>query len=335
MKYSPHAVRRFTLLPSQKAYTHGAPVTIDEQGFRRNSSTSLYDGPVVSALGDSFTFGLGVADEDTWPSQLERRLCERIGRPLRVVNGGTISYGVFQELDIFRAAGIAMRPRTVVHALYWNDFMNAEPASQGSPSVVTPEGYLAWDRPSVDSSQARRAVSWVFSHSALLFAMRQAAGALVGTADGPPTSSYASAYSAFLQKGLTAEEWSPIEAFYRDLQAIGHQHHFTLFVVILPVNDIVARPGAGSHMYPTAARQRLEHLGIQYLDAFSLGERWLLREDAFSTRARCAPERRRLSSPYRRDCRRAARETPNCRVARLSDGTLTNRRDRGRPNTGL
>jgi len=103
VRYTPHAVRRFTLLPNQKAYSYGAAVTIDQRGFRTNGGTAgRYGCPVVFALGDSFTFGLGVADEETWPARLERRLKDRIGGGTSVVNGGTISYGVFQELDLLR-----------------------------------------------------------------------------------------------------------------------------------------------------------------------------------------------------------------------------------------
>lgn len=42
----------------------------------------------IVAIGDSFTFGTGVRAEDGWVEQLERRLAERRGRPVEVVNAG-------------------------------------------------------------------------------------------------------------------------------------------------------------------------------------------------------------------------------------------------------
>src|SRR5688572_9825210 len=67
VRYDAHASRRFTLRPQQEAFTYGAEVSIDEDGFRVNgrsdSQSNLStrdDRALVVALGDSFTFGLGV-----------------------------------------------------------------------------------------------------------------------------------------------------------------------------------------------------------------------------------------------------------------------------------
>lgn len=287
VRYVAHSVRRFTLLPGQQAFTYGAPVTIDERGFRKNSLEASNRRRVVFALGDSFTFGMGVPNEETWPARLEKRLSERMGQAVGVVNGGTISYGVFQELDLFRSVGLSTQPAVVVHGLYWNDFMNPEPPPPGSPGVVRPDGYLSWDQPADSRNPARRAVSWVVSHSALLFSIQQAARQISQSGlekgrfvrRGGPI--YAEAYDAFLEHGLTAEEWKPIDSFYREMKALASQHRFTLFVVILPVNDIIKRSRPGLHAYPIEARRRLTELGVPYLDAFTLWETAGLNESLF------------------------------------------------------
>lgn len=112
VSYLPHTVRRFTLRPTQSAYTYGAPTVADDRGFRVNGPAvgRVEAGPTVFALGDSFTFGLGVRDEETWPTRVEARLRETTGNPVTVINGGTINYGVFQELDLLRTAGLKTRP---------------------------------------------------------------------------------------------------------------------------------------------------------------------------------------------------------------------------------
>jgi hypothetical protein len=65
-------------------------VTIDAAGVRGNGAAPAPGGPVVLAVGDSFTFGDEVDDVETWPAQLERLL----GQP--VVNGGVFGYGFDQ-----------------------------------------------------------------------------------------------------------------------------------------------------------------------------------------------------------------------------------------------
>ena len=288
VRYLPHPARRFTLKPSQIAYTYGAPVTIDERGFRNNSANPPDSGPVVFGLGDSFTFGMGVRNEETWPAQLEQRLTQRTGHAVRVVNGGTISYGAFQELDLFKSTGVATRPVVVVHGLYWNDFMNADPPRAGAPEVVTPDGYLSWNRPDDQSTVMRRIFSAISSRSALVYSVQQSVrqmrerGITRGRfiRRGGPV--YAAAYPDFLERGVTADEWKPIEAFYREMKTLGAQQGFTVFSVIMPVSDIVDDAAPAQHVYAVEARRRLSELGIPYLDAFTLWQtRGLTRKGLF------------------------------------------------------
>ena len=263
VKYHPHPVRRFTLQPNQVAFTYGSPVRIDQRAFRVTSESQSRETADILALGDSFTFGMGVTDDQTWPAQLQRKLSASLGRDPHVVNAGTISYGVFQELDLLRASGLAMRPRIVVHALYWNDFMNAGPPQADARAVVDGEGYLAWDNLGRPRGLAQRALSSLTASSALLFSMRQAVSAMAGGNE----SSYGSAYAAFLERGMTADEWRPIEAFYLDLKRLAEQHGFAVVSVIMPVSGIVEGGSApDAHSYSTAARALLSKLQIPHID---------------------------------------------------------------------
>ncbi len=68
----------------------GTRVTIDARGLRAHAAVVPDEGARLLALGDSFTFGDEVDDDDTWPARLERRL----GR--RVWNAGVFGYGLDQ-----------------------------------------------------------------------------------------------------------------------------------------------------------------------------------------------------------------------------------------------
>ena len=169
-----------------------------------------------------------------------------------VVNAGIISYGVFQELDHLKTSGLALKPRVVVHALYWNDFMNAEPPAPSAPSVVTPDGYFVWNQPPPRKT-VTQVLNGALSRSALVFTVKQ----VVRQFTGSETSAYSSAYSQFLTRGLLPAEWQPIESFYRDLLSLGRSEGFATMAIIMPVNDVVTRGSAG-HPYVVEARKLLE-----------------------------------------------------------------------------
>lgn len=68
-----------------------AGVEIGPDGLRSNGAPRPAGQPLL-AVGDSFTFGDGVADSQSWPAALERRL----GLP--VLNGGASAYGFDQSV---------------------------------------------------------------------------------------------------------------------------------------------------------------------------------------------------------------------------------------------
>lgn len=70
----------------------------------------------ILLLGDSYTFGYGVGDDDTFASLLERRLNERDDGSRRhvVVNAGVSSYGTAQALLQYEAVGRTFEADVVV-----------------------------------------------------------------------------------------------------------------------------------------------------------------------------------------------------------------------------
>lgn len=83
----------------------------------------------VLALGDSFTWGWGAAQRDTFPVQLEEKLRERVAGggaapSIEVVNGGVSGYGTVQELLWLDRMGPSLAPDVVVLFYYRNDWFN-------------------------------------------------------------------------------------------------------------------------------------------------------------------------------------------------------------------
>ncbi|HKE01777.1 MAG TPA: hypothetical protein VKE69_12250, partial [Planctomycetota bacterium] len=65
-------------------------VTTNRLGFRdREFDVEKKPGEIrILCVGDSFTYGQGVRNDDAWPQVLERRIRDRIGDPVEVINGG-------------------------------------------------------------------------------------------------------------------------------------------------------------------------------------------------------------------------------------------------------
>ena len=273
VRYVAHPVRRYTLKPEQTAYTYGGLATIDRRGFRLNRAGARpgAESATVLALGDSFTFGLGVTDGETWPGRLEAALCQRTSRDaITVLNAGTIGYGVFQEMDLLRTAGLQMHPRIVIHELYWNDYMNAAPPTPADPPALDADGYFVWDRLSQERGLMRRAAAWISARSALVSTVRQA---VTRATTARSTSAYSQSHARLVKAGLGPDDWRPIKTFYQDLIALGREQNFAVVVVIMPVIDIVSQPGADRHPYAVAARRLLTELGVPSVDAFTLWAR--------------------------------------------------------------
>ncbi len=81
----------------------------------------------VVALGDSCTFGKGVAEADSWPRQLEGILGDALpeGRSVAVANLGVNGYSGSTYERIFREVGLGLEPDLVVVGYNLNDFPNA------------------------------------------------------------------------------------------------------------------------------------------------------------------------------------------------------------------
>ena len=95
-----------------QANGRGAPLTFTEAGLRGGVEVPTARVPGrrrIVVIGDSFTFGEGVGDDEAYPALLERRLADT-----DVLNLGVHGYGHDQAVLRYEALGARYRPDVVV-----------------------------------------------------------------------------------------------------------------------------------------------------------------------------------------------------------------------------
>lgn len=114
-------------------------IVTDAQGYRvpADDPPPAPGASRILAIGDSFTFGVGVQAEDAFPEILERDLGERWPGAWTVRNGGVGGYGPLRSAHHLFASQGAWRPDVVVHLLYvGNDLEDPRPRTFRTDPVV-------------------------------------------------------------------------------------------------------------------------------------------------------------------------------------------------------
>lgn len=91
--------------------------------------------PRIACLGDSFTFGLGVREEETWPVVLQRILELHFPDGVEVMNFGFPGYTTVNELKCYRKIVRPFRPDVVVLGYVLNDTAPEERGLRFSDSL--------------------------------------------------------------------------------------------------------------------------------------------------------------------------------------------------------
>lgn len=103
---------------------HGARMSTNSRGMRGSREYPVPRPPSVirvAAIGDSFTFGEGLPDDQTWPAQLERAV-----PGLEVMNLGERGYAHDQMYYALRDDGMPLAPDVVIVGFYLNDLWRDE-----------------------------------------------------------------------------------------------------------------------------------------------------------------------------------------------------------------
>ncbi len=112
------------LRPNQQAYTHDKPVSVNSLGLRDRDYPSRPPAGVRRALGlgDSQTFGNGVALSESWPKQVEAALNREGASPRwEWLNAGVPGTDTWQHELMLERLLEAYHPDAVVLAFYAND----------------------------------------------------------------------------------------------------------------------------------------------------------------------------------------------------------------------
>ncbi len=103
-------------------------VTTNDMGLRDSRiDAKVPDELRVLVLGDSVAFGWGVAQDATFPAQLQKRLAKSLDRPVRVINSGVGSYNTVQQAAFARAYLDTLKPDMLLLLYVSNDIEINDP----------------------------------------------------------------------------------------------------------------------------------------------------------------------------------------------------------------
>jgi len=208
----------------------------------------------ILVLGDSFTAGLQVPQEQTFPSLLEARLRQQYPQAaIEVINAGVIGYGTDNELAYFTNEGYKYRPDLVVLALFtgnditdniWYSLYKLEEGELVRVEATRPR--TTTPRWAAEGSLFRKVRSFLYQNSRLYSVSIElltlsAIQRIPALADflismgfveiTQPSVNYGNIY-AF--RYLPDEAWQKTEALILELNRQVEAHHSQLLVAILP-----------------------------------------------------------------------------------------------------
>lgn len=121
--HRPSAVFGWELVPGSAGFGRlGEYYQINSAGLRDTEHTIDKKPGVrrIATIGDSFTFGMGVNLEETYPKKLERLLNDESFR-FEVINFGVVGYDMWQHYEILNRRALAYQPDLVILGLWMGD----------------------------------------------------------------------------------------------------------------------------------------------------------------------------------------------------------------------
>lgn len=195
--------------------------TIDAEG--RRTSPCAADSEVWLFVGDSFVYGHGVQDGETFPVYVYREMMDR-GKQICVVNAGVQGYSLGPSYVAFREALTKIRPDVVVWGIRSDDLLDT---SQDGVIKINKDSVIvrgAWTSGVFLQGVLNKTIGRVFPHSLLLNTVMY-----------------------FLQadkvsSGYINEKARTLPSFLSHLGSLSQTHSFTLYYVITPSQSVIVDP---------------------------------------------------------------------------------------------
>jgi acetyltransferase AlgX (SGNH hydrolase-like protein) len=276
--------------PNSTTMVYGRDFTgvhrVDGLGFR--NPWPWPEHPAIAVVGDSLTFGYGVAEEEAWPAIVSKSLPDA---PL--VNLSLIGAGPQQYLRVYETFGISLRPKLLLVGVFAaNDFWDAEMFDRWLKSGVG-GNYLMWrdsGRPARVTFSLRRPIELLeglfdqqvyplLVRSRLYSLVRVVHRSAVGQGGGPPdVFQFADGHRLQLLPGDALANIDMAQPTHRAFQlaldafqhldSLASEHGTRTLMVLLPNKEEVYLPLLEK---PTvdparALREAFDARGIEYLD---------------------------------------------------------------------
>lgn len=229
----------------------------------------------ILAIGDSFTFGPYVPNEDTWPAQLERLLDTALHphATVQVLNAGVAGYTIVDEYHYLQERGLALEPDLVILAFFPNDISDmrgfqrdflARPVKQ-----VYGTSFMRWARTILVNFEHRFAILR-FAHSLKSSVVRRQAQSRRQMEDeqllGKSSISEAGCDAFFRAQNKPADEcWQTYREWFEATASMLAERNVPLLVVAIP--DYRQLPETG---YPDTPQRFVGQLaadaGVLFLD---------------------------------------------------------------------
>lgn len=188
----------------------------------------------ILCLGDSFTFGEGVREEDTWPRQVEKIL----GQGNEVINAGIQGYDLEREAIYLLLYGRQLDPDVVVLGFFLNDLMPFQETIGFHTSAVSEE--------TPPSRMARVSKLW-----ALLEGRHVAKGQQIE-------------YFEALRQSFSSEKWEQQRIRLGRFREMADHDGFEILVLLFPLlYELDDYPFADIHQQVSAA---FEEAGVSVID---------------------------------------------------------------------
>ncbi len=259
----------WVLPPGEEAFTIDAPVRVNSHGLRDDEiPLEKPEGETrILALGDSFTFALGIRFEDLYAQQLERLLNERYAAPRRfqVINAGVAGYNTRQELIYLLADGFAYQPDFIAVGFYWNDLVDNEaelPDIESTPRV-DPVAATLEDRAQHKIPRGLRD----FLRQSLVFYLGVTRGKQLLTSLNPPQDTYSKVQQALLDGDSAFLEayWEATGRRLRELAAAAQERGIPVVLFAFPMENQIKRDYP-RFVFAERLRQIWEPTGWPFVD---------------------------------------------------------------------